>query len=174
MRTRPPPCHGSTTARGRAACSSPTFCLDAAANPAVKRPAPSRLFPFRSSGPAIGDGALEREMELHASSTCSLRFDNAARWLLGEPRQELGPVSRTMSAATFARGLSGCRVAGGSRAHRPRRCRRRSTEARSGPEPSACWPGVERFVGLWTSSVVGGAAALPDLVESHLGGKMST
>jgi alkylation response protein AidB-like acyl-CoA dehydrogenase len=57
-----------------------------------------KILPDGSRNAVVCDG-IEHKMGLHGSSTCSIRFDNATGWLLGEPHQGLAPMFRMMNAA---------------------------------------------------------------------------
>jgi alkylation response protein AidB-like acyl-CoA dehydrogenase len=133
---------------------------------------------------AVYCDGIERKMGLKGSSTCSLRFDGARGWLVGEPHRGLAAMFVMMNSARLYVGLQGLGHAEMAQqnavryAHERRQMRavgKSSSEPRSAGavDPIALQPAIgkllmtlrafvegERAVGLWT-------AHLLDVAESH-------
>jgi alkylation response protein AidB-like acyl-CoA dehydrogenase len=133
---------------------------------------------------AVYCDGIERKMGLKGSSTCSLRFDGARGWLVGEPHRGLAAMFVMMNSARLYVGLQGLGHAEMALQNAMRYAHQRmqmravgksSTEPRSvgAADPIALQPAIrkvlmtlrafvegERAVGLWT-------AHLLDVAESH-------
>ena len=139
----------------------------------------------QSSEPnAVSCDGIERKMGLKGSSTCSLRFDGAQGWLVGEPHRGLAAMFVMMNSARLYVGLQGLGHAEMAYQNAVRYAHGRfqmrvvgKAAATSRPpgaaDPIALQPAIrkvlmtlrafvegERAVGLWT-------AHLLDVAESH-------
>jgi alkylation response protein AidB-like acyl-CoA dehydrogenase len=145
---------------------------------------PKYVGPGDTLANAVHCDGIERKMGLKGSSTCSLRFDGARGWLVGEPHRGLAAMFVMMNSARLYVGLQGLGHAEMSYQNALRYAHERvqmravgkpAGEPRSagGADPIAQQPAIrkvlmtlrafvegERAVGLWT-------AHLLDVAESH-------
>jgi alkylation response protein AidB-like acyl-CoA dehydrogenase len=56
---------------------------------------------------AVGCGAIERKMGIHANATCLMNYDGATGWLLGEENRGLNAIFTMMNEARLVVGLQG-------------------------------------------------------------------
>ena len=87
---------------------------------------------------AVSCGSIEHKMGLRGSATCTMNYDGATGWLLGEPHKGLGAMFVMMNAARLAVGLQG--VAQAEVAFQNARAyaleRRQGGAGRGAPDPS--------------------------------------
>jgi len=145
---------------------------------------PKHVGPDDREPNAVYCDGIERKMGLKGSSTCSLRFDGARGWLVGEPHRGLAAMFVMMNSARLYVGLQGLGHAEMALQNAMRYAHERMqmravgkspTEPRSAgvADPIALQPAIrkvlmtlrafvegERAVGLWT-------AHLLDVAESH-------
>ncbi|MBM3520916.1 MAG: acyl-CoA dehydrogenase, partial [Alphaproteobacteria bacterium] len=123
---------------------------------------------------------LEAKMGIHGCSTCTMSFDRATGWLVGEAHQGLKAMFSMMNTERLSVGIQGLAVAEASRqnavAYARERRQGRSAAARSGDslaDPIIVHPDVRRMLmtqralvegnralGLWTARAL-------DLSERH-------
>ena len=94
---------------------------------------------------------LERKMGIHASPTCTMSFEGATGWLVGEPNRGLAAMFTMMNSARLNVGLQG--VAVGEAAYqkalsyaRDRRQGKAEGDAQKGPSPILMHADVRRML----------------------------
>jgi alkylation response protein AidB-like acyl-CoA dehydrogenase len=146
---------------------------------------PKYLGPQDSLPNAVRCDGIERKMGLKGSSTCSLRFDGARGWLVGEPHRGLAAMFVMMNSARLYVGLQGLGHAEMAYQNAVRyaheRLQMRIVGKTKGPrsasaaDPIALQPAIrkvlmtlrafvegERAVGLWTAHLLDVAEFHPD------------
>lgn len=61
---------------------------------------------------ALSVGALEKKMGIHAQPTCTMHYDGATGWLVGEPHRGLATMFTMMNAERLMVGMQGLGIAG--------------------------------------------------------------
>ena len=74
-----------------------------------------KFLPKKDGTPGPRNGvqctALEHKMGIHGSATCTMNFDNATGWLLGEPNKGLAGMFTMMNVERVAVGMQGLGIA---------------------------------------------------------------
>jgi alkylation response protein AidB-like acyl-CoA dehydrogenase len=111
-------------------------------------PTPEGKAGVRNAVRCIG---LERKMGIHASPTCTMSFEGATGWLVGEPNRGLAAMFTMMNSARLNVGLQG--VAVGEAAYqkalsyaRDRRQGKAEGDAQKGPSPILMHADVRRML----------------------------
>ncbi|MEJ1161344.1 acyl-CoA dehydrogenase family protein [Prosthecomicrobium sp. N25] len=104
---------------------------------------------------AVACTGLEHKLGIRGSPTCSMAFDQATGWLVGEPHRGLAAMFTMMNEARLATGLQG--VAVGERAMQAARAyageRRQGRLPSGGPAVIADHPDVRRMLGRGTALI---------------------
>ncbi len=125
-------------------------------------------------------GSIEHKMGLHAQPTCTINYDGAAGWLVGEPGRGLNAMFTMMNAERLFVGIQGLGIAaaayGRAAAYaRERRQGRAGDGSSAGPAAIVAHPDVRRMLmtirafveggralAVWTALAMDRAAAHPD------------
>ncbi|MFZ4122327.1 MAG: acyl-CoA dehydrogenase [Caulobacterales bacterium] len=94
---------------------------------------------------------LERKMGIHASPTCTMQYDEATGWLIGEPNKGLACMFTMMNSARLNVGLQGVAVAEGAYQKalsyaRDRRQGKADGDTGKGPSPILMHADVRRML----------------------------
>jgi alkylation response protein AidB-like acyl-CoA dehydrogenase len=112
---------------------------------------------------AMGVGALEKKMGIHAQPTCVMNYDGAIGWLVGEPNRGLAAMFTMMNAERLIVGIQGLGIAGAAyqqaTAYAKERLQGRSADGQNGPVPIIEHADVRRML-LGARAFVEGGRAL--------------
>ena len=99
---------------------------------------------------ALGIGALEHKMGIHAQPTCVVNYDGATGWLVGSPHKGLNAMFTMMNAERLFVGIQGLGIGEaayqGARDYALERLQGRSSDGSKGPVPIIEHPDVRKML----------------------------
>ena len=111
---------------------------------------------------AMSVGALEKKMGIHAQPTCTMHYDDAIGWLVGEPNRGLSAMFTMMNAERLMVGIQGLGIAGAAyqqaAGYAKERLQGRSSDGLRTPVPILEHADVRRMLLTIRTFVEGGRA----------------